>query len=163
MCALGSWVVFKSEMSQVTVLYMCAWVSSQNSVICNVTELLLYLYTARGIWSGFYTEFCSPSAKSPFIARLLAVHTNFSKPCHRTFNSPITVSPCVDLMLGHLANFNFETIYNNFLGPLSLVSTIEELLERQISGSGLENRDYGQRDPLRWPRNTFYPQKLALT
>jgi hypothetical protein len=29
--------------------------------------------------------------------------------------------------------------------PLSLVSTIEELLERKSSGSGLENRDYGCR------------------
>jgi hypothetical protein len=31
-------------------------------------------------------------------------------------------------------------------GPLSLVSTIEELLERKSSGSGLENRDYRRRD-----------------
>jgi hypothetical protein len=31
--------------------------------------------------------------------------------------------------------------------PLSLVSTIEELLERKNSGSGLETRDYGCRDP----------------
>jgi hypothetical protein len=30
-------------------------------------------------------------------------------------------------------------------GPPSLVSTIEELLERKYSGSGLENRDYGHR------------------
>jgi hypothetical protein len=29
--------------------------------------------------------------------------------------------------------------------PLSLVSTIEELLERKNSGSGLENRDHGLR------------------
>jgi hypothetical protein len=29
--------------------------------------------------------------------------------------------------------------------------------------SGLENREYGRRDPLRWPTNTFYPQKLELT
>jgi hypothetical protein len=35
------------------------------------------------------------------------------------------------------------------LGPLSLVSTTEELLERKSSGSGLENRDYGRRDPSR--------------
>jgi hypothetical protein len=34
-------------------------------------------------------------------------------------------------------------------GPLSLVSTIEELLERKRSGSGLEIRDYGRGDPLR--------------
>jgi hypothetical protein len=38
-------------------------------------------------------------------------------------------------------------------GPLSLVSTTEELLGRKSSGSGLENREYGRRDP----------QKLALT
>jgi hypothetical protein len=28
---------------------------------------------------------------------------------------------------------------------------------------GLENREYGRGDPVRWPRNTLYPQKLALT
>jgi hypothetical protein len=34
-----------------------------------------------------------------------------------------------------------------------------------ISGgqAGLEYREYGRRDPLCWPRNTLYPQKLALT
>jgi hypothetical protein len=39
-------------------------------------------------------------------------------------------------------------------GPVSLVSTIQELLERKNSGSGLENRDYGQGDPPRWLRDT---------
>jgi hypothetical protein len=48
-------------------------------------------------------------------------------------------------------------------GPLSLVSTIEELLERKRSGFDLESREYGSRDPSRWPRGTLYPQKLALT
>jgi hypothetical protein len=48
-------------------------------------------------------------------------------------------------------------------GPLSLVSITEELLEWKSSGSGLENQDFGRGDPLRWPRNTLYPQKLALT
>jgi hypothetical protein len=33
----------------------------------------------------------------------------------------------------------------DFWGPLSLVSTIEELLERKGSGPGLENSDYGRR------------------
>jgi hypothetical protein len=41
--------------------------------------------------------------------------------------------------------------------------TIEKLLGRNSSGSGLENREYGRRDPLRWPRDTLYPQKLSLT
>jgi hypothetical protein len=47
-------------------------------------------------------------------------------------------------------------------GPLSLVSTIEELLGRKSSGSGLEIREYGRRDPSRCSRGTIYPQKLAL-
>jgi hypothetical protein len=48
-------------------------------------------------------------------------------------------------------------------GTLSLVSTIEELLGRNSNGSSLENREYGLGGLLQWPRNTFYPQKLALT
>jgi hypothetical protein len=28
---------------------------------------------------------------------------------------------------------------------------------------GLEIREYSRRDLSRWPRDTFYPQKLALT
>jgi hypothetical protein len=47
--------------------------------------------------------------------------------------------------------------------PLSVVSTIEELLERKGSGSGLEIREYGRKDPSRWPRGSLYPQKMALT
>jgi hypothetical protein len=44
-------------------------------------------------------------------------------------------------------------------GPLSLLSTIEELLARR-SGYSLENGEYGHIDPL---RDTLYPQKFALT
>jgi hypothetical protein len=47
-------------------------------------------------------------------------------------------------------------------GPLSLVSTTEELLDRKVAAR-LENREYGRRDPSRWPRGTLYPQKLATT
>jgi hypothetical protein len=34
-------------------------------------------------------------------------------------------------------------------GPLSLVSTIEELLGTNSKGSGLESREYARRDPSR--------------
>jgi hypothetical protein len=47
-------------------------------------------------------------------------------------------------------------------GPLSLVSTTEELLRRKSSGSGLENGEYGRRDPSRWPSGTVYPQNFSL-
>jgi hypothetical protein len=48
-------------------------------------------------------------------------------------------------------------------GPLIHVSTTEELIGRNSSCSGLERRDYGRGDPSRCPRDTLYPQKLALT
>jgi hypothetical protein len=46
-------------------------------------------------------------------------------------------------------------------GPFSLVSTIEELLGRKFSDSGLENREYGRRNLSRWPRGTLYPWKVG--
>jgi hypothetical protein len=49
--------------------------------------------------------------------------------------------------------YNLSFQFNNG-GPLSLVSTTEELLEIW---------EYGRRDPSGWPRGTLYPQKLALT
>jgi hypothetical protein len=48
-------------------------------------------------------------------------------------------------------------------GSLSLVMIIEELLQWKSSSSGLENRINARGDPLRSPRYTLYPQKLALT
>jgi hypothetical protein len=39
-------------------------------------------------------------------------------------------------------------------GPLSLLSTIEELLGRKSIDSGLESREYGRWDPSRWLRDT---------
>jgi hypothetical protein len=47
-------------------------------------------------------------------------------------------------------------------GSLSLVSTTEELLGRNSSGSGLEIENTAVGDPPRW-RDSLYPQKLALT
>jgi hypothetical protein len=43
------------------------------------------------------------------------------------------------------------------------VRAIEEPLGRKSSGCGLENRECRRKYPLYWPRNTLYPQKLALT
>jgi hypothetical protein len=35
--------------------------------------------------------------------------------------------------------------------------------KKKSSSSGLKSREYGGRDPSRWPRGTLYPQKLGLT
>jgi hypothetical protein len=40
---------------------------------------------------------------------------------------------------------------------------IEKLLQRKSSGSDLESREYGRKDPSSWSRGTLYPQTLALT
>jgi hypothetical protein len=48
-------------------------------------------------------------------------------------------------------------------GPLRLVSTTEELLERKSSGSDVEEREYGRRDPSRWLHGTLCPQKLVIS
>jgi hypothetical protein len=45
--------------------------------------------------------------------------------------------------------------------PLSLVSTIEELLERKNNGSGPESREYSRRSPLRWPCDTPLSAKVG--
>jgi hypothetical protein len=47
--------------------------------------------------------------------------------------------------------------------PFSFMSANEELFGKNISGSSLENREYDRGDTLRWPRDTLYLQKLALT
>jgi hypothetical protein len=46
---------------------------------------------------------------------------------------------------------SFLEVVGVIRGPLSLASTTEDLLERKSSGSGLESREYGSVDPLRWP------------
>jgi hypothetical protein len=46
-------------------------------------------------------------------------------------------------------------------GPLSLVSTTEELLQRKSSGFGLENREYDRRYPPRWLRDTPLSAKVG--
>jgi hypothetical protein len=43
--------------------------------------------------------------------------------------------------------------------PLSLV----RIMNGKVAAPGLENRDYGRWDPLRWPRDSLYQLKLALT
>jgi hypothetical protein len=48
-------------------------------------------------------------------------------------------------------------------GPLTLVSTTEELLGKKNSGFGIENRKYGCRDRSHHHTTPLYKQELALT
>jgi hypothetical protein len=46
-------------------------------------------------------------------------------------------------------------------GPLSLESTTEELFERKSSCFGLENQEYGCRDPTSWLHDTHLSVKVG--
>jgi hypothetical protein len=48
-------------------------------------------------------------------------------------------------------------------GPLSLVRITEELLETEVSAPVYKTEINGRGDSLRWPSDTLYPLKLALT
>jgi hypothetical protein len=48
-------------------------------------------------------------------------------------------------------------------GPLSLMSTIEELLGRKSGGFSLDNREYDRVGPSALTTRHIYPQKLVLT
>ena len=48
-------------------------------------------------------------------------------------------------------------------GPLSLVRSIEEVLEERVAASVQKTEINGLGDPLRWPRDTALRKKLALT
>jgi hypothetical protein len=47
--------------------------------------------------------------------------------------------------------------------PTLSKGTTLTFLPSLIKLSGLENREHGRKDPSRWPRGSFYPQKLAQT
>jgi hypothetical protein len=42
------------------------------------------------------------------------------------------------------------------------VGTTEELLARKSSGSCLEDREYGRRDPSHWRRDSLYQQRVGI-
>jgi hypothetical protein len=59
----------------------------------------------------------------------------------------MTIHPEVPVRFQVLPNFLSSS--GSGTGPLILVSTNEELLERKSSGSGLESRENGRRGPSR--------------
>jgi hypothetical protein len=128
------------------------------------------------ITSHHIPEDCNPclsvvvSSLSSFISafKLLTKLHNLLK--YKTGSRPPLWSSCQSSWL-QIQRSGFDSRHYQFFrevvglerGPLSLVSTIEELLGRKTIGSGVESWEYGRREPSCWPRGTFIPQKLALT
>jgi hypothetical protein len=68
---------------------------------------------------------------------------------------------CQSVVFHDKPYLNFAEWVWNGVHSASWVQLRSYLIES--SGSCLENREYGHRDPSRWPRGTVYPQKLAIT
>jgi hypothetical protein len=83
----------------------------------------------------------------------------------RVFFSPVKQSSCLQIKRSRVrfaALLDFLRSSGSGTGSTEPFSTTEELFARESGGSGIENREYGRRDPLCWPCNTLYPQTLAL-
>jgi hypothetical protein len=52
---------------------------------------------------------------------------------------------------------------NDVIAYTKIKKLTTTILHVILYGCGLENREYGCGDPLRWPRDILYPQKLAQT
>jgi hypothetical protein len=114
------------------------WCSRQSSWLQN-GDLLCFLWGTNWIYIC-YVEECRPPLWSSGQSSWLQIQrSGFHFRCYKIFWEAVGVER----------------------GPLSLVSTTEELLGRKSSGSGLENRDYDRRDPPRWQRDTPLSAKVG--
>jgi hypothetical protein len=76
----------------------------------------------------------------------------------------VTLTFFILLATDRMIYYIFMSSLHYSRGPLNLMSTIEELLERKSSGSGLENRDYGHRGSAALTmRHPSIQKTLALT
>jgi hypothetical protein len=116
------------------------WSSCQSSWLHN-GDVLCFLWGRNWIYICYVEESRPPLCSSGQSSWLQIQRSGFASRCYQIFWEVVSLER----------------------GPLSLVSTIEELLERKSSGSGLESREYGRRNPSCWPRGTVNPQKLSLT
>jgi hypothetical protein len=115
------------------------------------------------MWSRIfrpYTEEATGSWREICVMRSLINSTLFTKD-YLGVNIKVATDP--DVWVRFLSLPDFVRSSGSGTGSTQPLSTTEKLLGRKRSGFGLEKRDYGRRDPSRWPRDILYPQTLALT
>jgi hypothetical protein len=149
--------------------------------MCHVLTLksVLFCYKAlcaRRIWAIDHTTWCGQmGGKTDVRTRIFAVMLPFYEPCAPEL-IPFAKRLCILVVRvsGYRSRgFGFDSLHYQIFcevlglerGPLSLVSKLEEYLEEKVAIWTIEQKilSYCLRDPLRWPRDTLYPQRLALT
>jgi hypothetical protein len=116
------------------------WSSGQSSWLHNV-DVLCFLWGTNWIDICYVEESRPPLWSSGQSSWLQMQRWGFDSRCYQ----------------------NFWEVVGPERSPLSLMSTIEELLERKCSGSGLDIWEYGRKDPSRWPRNTLLSADKRLS
>jgi hypothetical protein len=151
------------------------WSSGQNSWLQN-EYVLCFLWGANWIYICYVEESRPPlwsSGRSSWLHNgdvlCFLWGTNLIYICYVEESRPPLwssgQSSCLQIQRSGFDSRHYEIFWKVVgleRGPLSLMSTTEELLGSKSRGSGLENRDYGSKDPSRLPRGTFYQQTLAL-
>jgi hypothetical protein len=116
------------------------WSSGQSSCLQN-GDVLCFLWSANWIYICYVEESRPPLWSSGQSSWLQIQRSGFDSHCYQIFWEVVDLKQ----------------------NPLSLMSQLRSYLEENISGSGLESREYSRRDPSRWPRDTIYPNKFLLT
>jgi hypothetical protein len=149
-----------------TVFWPSLWSSGQSSWLQN-REVLCFLWSTNWIYICYVEESRPPLG---LVVRVPGYRTekycflwgtNWIYICYVEESSPTLCSSGQSSWL-QIQRSGFDSrryqISWEVVGleqiPLSLVNTIEELLERKSSGSGLESQEYGRRDPSHWPCST---------
>jgi hypothetical protein len=138
---------------RVTMLCMLLWMYLRNILIylghcCSRICTHNYIGVSNKVWFSYvYTRMSTRSTKIIFLgsrAQLVALWFSAQSYWLQIQRSRFD-SWCYQIFL---------EVVGLERGPLSLLSTTEELFERKSSGSSLEIREYGSRDPSRWLHGT---------
>jgi hypothetical protein len=114
------------------------------------------------MWLIFFKSLTNSMELSPWEVTSYSTH-NILRNLKDPYWLPLWFSGRVPSYRSRGPGFDFRH-YQIFWEVVGLEEgTTEELLRRKSSSSGLENREYGHRDPLCWPCSTLYLQTLAPT
>jgi hypothetical protein len=162
----ASWIPFLTTFRQLSssIFLLCRWGNVRLRLqISKLVTAWLFLSCSNLLWSRYsfccqFSPECAGFHCTSQDRRSFMIRTDFRPIVDRPPLWSSGQSSCLQIQRPGFDSPDFLE-----RGPLSLVSTIEELLEIKSSGSGLENRDYSHRDSPSWQRGTLYPQHLTLT